>query len=412
MGFYRLLLSVFALSVLLPLVVRGDRAALAARLGRARPGRQAPHLWLHGASNGELASARPVVEALLDRHPDLHILITANTITGVELAQSWSQPRISARLAPLDLARATRRLRRAWQVSAHVTLESELWPNRLIQSAASGQPTLVLGARLTEGTARFWRRLGGAAQRALASVDWLSPQDTATGERLLALGLPPERLGPVVNLKALYRPDPARQPGPALRAAYPRTHTWLAASTHAPEEEIVLLAHARALRSNPDLRLILAPRHPRRADEVAAMIRQTGLPFERYSDTKAPTAPILLADTMGDMPLWYALAGSVFVGGSLSDRGGHTPYEPAYFGCAILHGPDTGNFTDAYNTLHAADAALGVHDENSLHDALLSCQTPGHQQALGHRARQALADAADFDELLTAIDEFLVAPKR
>lgn len=383
---YRILISLFALWQMARLALARDWTALAQRRGAVGPANVGPHIWLHAASNGELASARPLILALRAARPDLNLLITCNSATGVALAIGWGLPGLSAHLAPLDLARFVRRVMRRWQVVAHVTMESEIWPNRVLLCPG---PVLVLGGRMSPRSARGWGHLEGLARHVLERVAFLSAQDTGSRDRFLQLGLRAEACGPVVDLKALYTPPPDQIPDKALRNAYPRATTWLAASTHAGEEKVVIAAHLEARKARPDLRLILALRHPRRAEEVAGLLRAAGLEFDRRS-TGDCGAEVLLADTMGEMALWYALAGVVFIGGTLTDRGGHTPFEPAFFGTAILHGPDLRNFRKPFVALKEAGAAHEISDAAELAAALVALKDPAHQRELGLRAQAAL----------------------
>ncbi len=399
LGLYRILIWVFALWQMARLVLARDWSALDERRGATRPTTTGPHLWLHAASNGELASARPLILALRAARPGLCLLVTCNSKTGVALARGWDLPGLSAHLAPLDLARFVRRVLRRWQVVAHVTMEAEIWPNRVLLCPG---PVLVLGARMSPGSARGWGRFGGLARRVLGRVVFLSAQDSASRDRFLDLGLPAAACGPVVDLKALYTPPAGQIPDSALRAAYPRADTWLAASTHAGEEEVVIAAHLAARVARPGLRLILALRHPARAEVVADLLRAEGLEFDRRSEGRSG-AEVLLADTMGEMALWYALAGVVFIGGTLTDRGGHTPYEPAVFGAALLHGPDVRNFRQPYATLRAAGAARETADADGLAAALVALADAAEQRRLGALARDRLRQDTGLEGLMEAV---------
>lgn len=395
MVLYRLLISVFALWQTLRLVLRGDRASLRDRLGFTGPAQTTPHLWLHAASNGELASARPVIEALRAARPDLALLITCNSPSGVALARDWGH---TARLAPFDLGWIAKRMFRRWQVVAHITMEAEVWPNRLRHCPG---PVIVLGGRMSEGTARGWRWFGSTPRQVLGHVAFLSAQDDASATRFLELGLPQMACGPAVNLKALYDPPKDQTPDAALRAAYPRAQTWLAASTHEGEEAVVIAAHQEARKTRPDLRLILAPRHPRRAAQVQALLTAAGLDHALRSESG--TAEVLLADTLGEMARWYALAGTVFIGGTLGAWRGHTPYEPAAFGQAILHGPDMANFTEAVARLHRAKAAREVRDSATLAQALGELADAEVQAAKGQAAQAALKQDTDLAGLMARV---------
>lgn len=384
---YRLLLSL-ALPVLLVRllwrVLRGAEPAetLAERLGGGAP--SAPGaLWLHAASNGELASARPLITALLAARPDLRLLITTNTVTARALAQGWADPRIAVRAAPLDARWALTRFLARHRPAALIVVENELWPNRLILAAARGLPVFVVGARISTRSAARWRRTG-LGPRLLAAVTALSAQDSASEAAFLNLGLRPDALLPGLNLKTAVE-----APAPDCRLGWLRDATLLAASTHEGEEEIVLDAFAQARAQRPDLRLILAPRHPRRAPEIAALIAARGLAHVSRSSGAPSVVEVLLADTMGEMANWYAAAGLCFIGGTLVEKGGHTPWEPAAYGCALAHGPSTANHAEAFAALDAARAAWRVADSESLATAFA---TPGSIWAeRGETARKTLA---------------------
>jgi 3-deoxy-D-manno-octulosonic-acid transferase len=405
MWLYRCLVTLFAAIMAVKTLRNEGWATLRARLSAGRPGQRAPGIWVHAASNGELASIKPVITALAAQDPGRHWLITANTATGVAMARDWALPNAVARLAPLDLAWITRRVLARWQIRAHICAEAEIWPHRILQTQG---PVILLGARMSAGTARSWGKLGALGLRVMGRIVLALPQDPGSAERLLRLGLPREALGPVVDLKGLYTP-PDQHPDTALRDAFPRAQTWLAASTHEGDEAAVFDAHITARMAEPDLRLILAPRHPRRAPEIMALAAERGLTLAQRSKGDTPEGcDVYLADTMGEMALWYALAGRVFVGGTWSDRGGHTPYEPASFGAALIHGPDTANFRAAFEVLQQAGAAHLVEDAKALAQALNTLAEPGAQAQAGASAVQVLAQDIDLEALVARISNHLV----
>ncbi|MEQ5870115.1 3-deoxy-D-manno-octulosonic acid transferase [Sagittula sp. NFXS13] len=391
---YRCLISLFAIVVLL----RHGMSRL--RVPKGRPG---AHIWLHGASNGELNSVRPVLERLVEERPETQWLVTANTETGRKMVAGWGLPRVHARLAPLDLGWLTRRVLRDWTVTAHLTLESEVWPHRVL---FCGGPVLILGARMTPGTARGWARLGNLAKRVFGRVTFASAQDAGSAKRLKGLGVPAEAEGPVVDLKAFYS-----APEVAPVEGVERGRTWLAASTHPGEEAVVLAAHKMARILEPELRLILAPRHPRRASEIRAMIAAEGFTVGQRSAGDTPaTGEVYLADTMGEMALWYAACGRVFVAGTLTDRGGHTPYEPAAYGASLIHGPDVRNFATAYARLDEAGAAQKVTDAASLAQALEKLGDPTTQARAGRRAKALLRPQVGPEALCAMVLDALPHP--
>ncbi|BAQ68975.1 3-deoxy-D-manno-octulosonic-acid transferase [Rhodovulum sulfidophilum] len=375
-----------------------------------------PTIWLHGASNGELASARPLIERLLARRPDLCLVATSNSRTGRALVESWALPRVSARLAPYDYRWALRLFIGRWQPRALILIESELWPNRIFEMARRDRPVLLLGARLSARSAARWQRMPALARRLTGAIAYLSAQDPASRDRFATLGLAPERRGPVIDLKAFA---PAARPDAddlkALAPLLPRARTLLAASTHEGEEAPILEAFARRWRADPQARLVLAPRHPRRAAQIAALIERAGLGHATRSRGERPGSdrPVLLADTMGEMALWYALAGVSFIGGSLVDKGGHTPFEPAAAGSAILHGPHVANFAAVYRALDRAGAAEGVAGADGL-SAALAALDGAEQTRRAACAREVLAglraEALGPDTLIDALEDLMDAP--
>lgn len=412
MALYRFLMTI----LLALMLARQGIARLTGRAGRnganerlrARgplPEGTGPLIWVHGASNGEMTAARPLLTRLLRDRP-MRLLLTTNSRTARDMVAGWGLPRTAVRLAPLDHPWLIGPFLRVTRPAALVILENELWPERLVRAAGAGVPVLVLGGRLSAGSARNWARLRGLARRLMAAIRWLAPQDAASGERFLSLGLAPDRIGPVMVLKALAETSGTAAPD----LPFPRAATLLAASTHEGEEEMILAAFATLLRDRPEARLILAPRHPRRSVEITALITRQGFSFVTRSLNQPVTAAtqVYLADTMGEMALWYQASGLTFVGGSLVDRGGHTPFEPAAFGSAILHGPSVTNFAAPYGALDVGGGAVEVRDAAGLAAALARLLgNPAAQADLTVQARAALAPFAADDPVapfLAALD--------
>lgn len=350
-------------------------------------------IWLHAASVGELNSARVLAEAL---GAELPLTVTTNSLTGRALARKLGHVAV---LAPLDVPQAVERFLARIEPSVLVTVENELWPNRSAMARDLGVAQVVVGARISERSAQRWARLPQLIGPMLRRIDLLSAQDEGSEARLLRLGLPALSLGTRLNLK-LLGPAQVRPPedGPG------RARVVLAASTHEGEDEIVLDAYAQARRAVPDLRLILAPRHPRRGDAVAALIAARGLDFARRSQGGGLDAPVLLADSLGEMADWYRAAGICVTCGSLVDHGGHTPWEPAAWRCAVLHGPHVANHARDYADLAAAGGALAVTAQD-LGAALAELAQDGERQRRMGRAARALllARAGDPAPLIARI---------
>ncbi|MEM9579545.1 MAG: glycosyltransferase N-terminal domain-containing protein [Pseudomonadota bacterium] len=388
---YRLLLSLAApliLGALIWRVLRGQESwtDLHERLGLARYPQAGPVLWVHGASNGELTAAKQLVETALEMNRDLCIVITSNTTTARNMVRAWDIARVHAQLAPLDMAWAIGGFLKGKDVRAFWLLEADFWPGRHLAMAANNVPVGLVSARISAGSARAWARLGGMSRLIFSTAERVWPQDAASAERFRTLGVPGGRFGDTAELKSGYRAA-AATPLPEWN----RQTTWLAASTHEGEDTDVLDAHQLALESNSALKLILAPRHPKRGDAIEAMITDRGFDCHRRSRGDAPGAGIYLADTLGEMPVFYASSAVCFVAGSLVPKGGHTPFEPVSYGCAIVHGPHTENFSDIYQALEKAGATFEIKDARTLADALISLANPELVTSRAERAKQTVA---------------------
>jgi len=326
-----------------------------------------PAIWVHGASLGEVRSARPVITALSRVHP---VIVTATRKPAKDAVNGWGLTAVIGAMAPLASGLITARMLRKNQIKMLIVLENELWPARITAALNADIPVVLLSARMSAGSARTWGRLPRVIGPILDRVALVVPQDGGSAQRLIALGARAQRMAPVVKLKAAYRAEP--HPRPAGFVAWQRRETILAAATHQGEDQIILSAFAIAQKSNPALRLIIAPRHANRSDEVAVLVTAMGHPDLRRSRGDMPDGAIYLADTMGEMALWYDLAGVAFIGGSLVPKGGHTPYEPAAHRCVLLHGPHVANFTEDYASFAAADAAVEVLGDTELAAAILA----------------------------------------
>ena len=353
----------------------GDR--LAERQGhasRARPGGKL--IWLHGASVGEAMSMLPLIGALRERRA-VSVLVTTGTLTSARRIAPLLPEGAFHQFVPVDTAAAVSRFLDHWRPDLGVWIESELWPRLVHETARRGIPAALVNARLSEASTRRWRRLPGMARALLGTFRVILAQDDETVERLRTLGVDAQFGG---NLKAVVRIEPA-EAGELHRfrnALGPRP-VWLAASTHAGEEDQILAAHRRLCArqaEDPAPLLILAPRHPERRGEVAELIRREGLVFGCRSDGDIPGTDmgVFLADSLGEMGLWYSLASTTFVGGSLVPRGGHTPFEPIQLGSAVIHGPHTDNFAPSYRALTAGGAAIAVSGAEDLADAVARLQ--------------------------------------
>lgn len=351
-------------------------------------------IWVHGASVGELTSGRPMIEALAS---EFSIQVTTNSVTGRDMVAGWGLP---ARLAPLDMPGSLSRFLDAVQPRLALTIEGEFWPLRSRILAERGIAQAMIGARMSERSAAKWQRLRGVISPMLRRIAALSAQDSGSEARLRNLGLPETAILPQLDLKLL---SPAQVVPPVDDPA--RDLVVLAASTHEGEDAIILDSWLAARAVHPGLRLILAPRHPQRGDDIAGLIAARGLDVRRRSEG-TEDAPILLADTLGEMPHWYAKAGICLVGGSLTDNGGHTPWEPAAYRCAILHGPHVSNHAESYAALAVSGGAVAVASEALAAELIGLSGDPATARTMGHAARDVLDKrAGDPTALLARLGE-------
>jgi 3-deoxy-D-manno-octulosonic-acid transferase len=350
-----------------------DRTRWRERLGAAGLARPDGRLlWLHAASVGESLSVLPLTLALLAERSALHVLLTTGTVTSAALLREQLPARANHQFAPVDWPQAWRRFLAHWRPELGLLVESELWPNLILEARAQGVPLGLINGRMSERSYRRWARCRASASRLVGDLAICLAQSDADRDRLEALGA--RRATTAGNLKYAAAPllaDPATLAG--LVAAIGPRPVWLAASTHAGEELLALDAHRQLADRLPDLLTVIAPRDPSRGAMLARSIREHGFRLARRSEGEpVGAAEVYLADTMGELGLLYRLAQIALVGGSLVRHGGHNPLEPARLGCPILLGPHTHNFADISERLVQAHAARRIADAAGLRVALAS----------------------------------------
>ena len=332
-----------------------------ARLGERRglPGAARPAgslVWLHGASVGEALSLLPLVERLTQG--GRKVLITTGTVTSASLLATRLPAGALHQFVPLDARRFMRRFIAHWRPDALLLAESELWPNLILEASAAQVPIILVNARMSERSQARWRRAPDFIGALLARLDLCLAQSQGDADRLTQLGAP--RVALAGNLKYDAPPPPAdRQELAELAGLTSGRQIWIAASTHEGEELIAAEAHRLVARTFPDVLTLIAPRHPARGAAVAAQLEGLGLACALRSRGQLPTAKtaLFICDTIGELGLFYRLAGVVLVGKSFVANGGQNPIEPAKLASAILHGPHVANFADSYALLDAAGGA-------------------------------------------------------
>ena len=331
-----------------------DRARLNERLARpTAPRPDGPLVWLHGASVGESLSILPLVERLRVERPEVAVLVTSGTVTSAELLARRLPAGAVHQFLPVDTPGGARRFLDHWRPDLAVFVESELWPNLLITAKARGAKLALVSAKLSDKSHARWQARPLAAWELFSGFDLILAQDGRAAERLASLG---GTVGGEADLKFGAAPLPVDEAALAsLRVRLSDRPVLLAASTHPGEDEVVLEAW-RALPDRPHL--VIVPRHPERGPAIADMALTSGATVSLRSLEPDDSADIIVADTLGELGLWYRLADLALVAGSLTAGiGGHNPLEPARLDCPIVSGPHIENWLTAYAELRAADGA-------------------------------------------------------
>lgn len=376
----------------------GYRRNLGQRLGRLGEGLPPePRCWIHAVSVGESAAAVPLVEGIRRRWPELGILVSTITPTGARIVGERLAGTAVHRYFPIDLAGPVCRALDAARPRFFIAIETELWPNFLRALARRRIPAMIANGRISDRSFRRYRWVRGLMRRVLADVSVFAMQTDEDARRIIALGAPPSRVVVTGNLKSDLLPEAAGDDPAGWRA---RLHLgagarlWIAGSTHRGEEAVVLDAFLRARTRCPELALLLAPRHPERAGEVEALIRERGLRAARRSRLPADGTPgaVIILDTVGELAALYALAEIVFVGGSLVPIGGHNVLEPAMRGKPVLVGPHMSNFREGAELLQRSGGGLVVKDAPELERELAHLlEDRDLARRMGDAAREAFA---------------------
>ncbi|WP_043255817.1 lipid IV(A) 3-deoxy-D-manno-octulosonic acid transferase [Pseudomonas knackmussii] len=373
---YTLLFHLGLPLVAVRLFLRSRKAPAYARRIRERfsfglPKMQPGGIWVHAVSVGESIAAAPMIRELQQRYPQLPITVTCMTPTGSERIRAMFGDSVQHCYLPYDLPWAAARFLRKVQPRLAVIMETELWPNHIHQCARRGIPVALANARLSERSARGYARFERLTRPMLGELSWLAVQTEAEAERFRRLGARPECVSVTGSIKfdlSIAPELPVR--AAALREEWQATQrpVWIAASTHAGEDEIILAAHRKLLEQNPAALLILVPRHPERFNAVFELCRGAGLATVRRSAGEPVSAQtqVLLGDTMGELLFLYALADVAFVGGSLVPNGGHNLLEPAALGKPVLSGPQLFNFLEIAAQLREVGALREVLDAPTL----------------------------------------------
>ena len=343
-----------------------DPLRIGERRGMSRDVRpHGPLVWIHGASVGEVLAAAALIERL--RALNLRILLTSGTVTSAAIVAKRFPADIIHQYVPYDSPRYVARFLDHWQPSLALFIESDLWPNLILSSAARRLPMVLINGRMSHRSFPRWRRISGTISALLGRFEICLAQSQVDAERFAALGS--RNVITTGNLKLDVPAPPADAAKLERLMSVTRGRPVIvAASTHPGEEEIWLETHRALAGLFPSLLSVIVPRHPHRGEAIARTIAASGLHVALRSREELPTATtdIYVADTMGELGLFYRLAPIVFMGGSLVPHGGQNPIEAVKLGASIVHGPHVFNFADVYEALDSAGGARRADTQEAL----------------------------------------------
>ena len=367
-------------------------------------------VWFHAASVGEANAVLPVIDAIATEHPEIGLLLTTGTVTSAKLARARLPKGAVHQYVPLDNQDYVRRFLKHWQPDLAVFVESEIWPNLVLETNALNVPLVLVNGRMSFRSFRRWRNRPGLSRPLFSAFGLVLAQNDRFAQRFTALGTP--RTVAVGNLKADAPPPPVDLAGhKKLAAALAGRTVWLAASTHPGEDDIAAVAHLAMKKARPDLLTVIVPRHPERGPFIARLLEGANLKVALRSEGKLPEAgtDIYIADTIGELGLFYNLVPVALIGGSLVPHGGQNPVEAIKLGAAVVTGPHWRNFADAYEELLASGGAVQVSDAQSLATtALLLLENAQARGRIMSRAEGAIARLGGaLPRTISELEQFL-----
>ena len=352
-------------------------------------------IWFHALSVGESLALVALIEHLLEARPASHVVLTTSTVTSVAaLARAGLPDQVTHSLLPIDTAQAVRRFLDHWDPSLAVFAELDFWPRLMVETHRRGIPMVLVNSRMSVKSFANRQKLGGLTRDILRLFADLLVQDDKSRQRFVELGAIFDRVHVVGALKAAARPLPVDESRLAdLQAGIGTRPVWLAAATHPVEEAGIIRSHVKVVERHPEALLIVAPRYLDSADALEDEARREFRRVLRRSRGETPDfeTQVYIADTIGEMGLWYRLSSVSFVGHSIgavdgSGGGGKNPYEAMALGSAVMHGPDVADFEETYEALLEAGASRKVASMHEVGGVV--------SELLAGKARAPLLDAA------------------
>ena len=329
-------------------------------------------IWFHSASVGETLSVIPLIKKLIKDDPEVNILITSTTMTSAQIFEKKPLRQVIHQMAPHDTFFVSRRFLTHWKPDLAIRVESEIWPRILLELKKNETPNFLFNARFSKKTIVKIQQQAESSAFLLSLFDCIHVQESSTKKILSQVGVDVQKISVTGSLKDGRKKLTANKNDlKKFKKVIGSQKVWLAASTHPGEDEVILAAHKKVGGI-----LIIAPRHIERAKQIARLSSLLGFKTQLRSEEpeiKAETS-VYIADTMGEMGLWYSLTSVAFVGGSLVEKGGHNPVEVAQSNTYILHGPNTYNALERYDQLRQAGICFLVKNESELVKEILRVQ--------------------------------------
>jgi len=388
-----------------------DRCRFPERFGQAsRPRPGGTLVWLHAASVGESLSLLPLIERLKEERPSLNLLITTGTVTSAGLMAERLPATVIHQYIPVDHPRFVKRFFDHWQPDLVLWAESEFWPNLVLEPARRNIPLVLVNGRVSPRAFRGWMRFPGVIRKLLSGFSLCLGQTDTDVARLREMGAPNSYS--VGNLKFAVPPLPVdREELSRLRNEISSRTILLAASTHPGEDEILWQVHQKLLADIPDLLTIIVPRHAERGAEITRLLQSRGarVSVRSADDPIGAETHIYVADSMGELGLFYRLAGLVYVGKSFVNAGGQNLLEAARLDCAIFHGPHMWNFADIVGRMAELQATVPVADGDELVSAVRRVHRDPTERARLARAAKTFSEteAGVLSALMTELNPFL-----
>ncbi|MET0071034.1 MAG: lipid IV(A) 3-deoxy-D-manno-octulosonic acid transferase [Candidatus Thiodiazotropha sp.] len=372
-------------------------------------------IWVHAVSVGEVQAVAQLVGRLIDRYPDMPLLITTTTPTGADRVKAMFGNDVTHRYAPIDLPWVVRRFLGQFQPRLLILVETEIWPNLIYYAKLEGVPTLLANARLSVRSARGYHRVAGLTREALRNLTLVAPHAEADAERFHTLGARPERIEVTGSIKFdVHLPGSLLERVDVLRREWGgQRPVWIAASTHEGEDEMVLQAHAAIRKLLPEALLVLVPRHPERFERVGQLVEEAGFTLVRRTQQlpcEKDTA-VFLGDTMGELTLFLGASDVAFIGGSLVPHGGHNILEATAQGVAVVFGPHMFNFTEISELFLQHQAATQVENLEALADQVARWLSDASERSrVGEAGRELVEqNRGALDRLTRLVDRLLLS---